>query len=110
MKKYFPSLLNHKNLVFCENAGGSQIPKQVFNKLNYFLENNYVQPGSNNLLSNNLSRDLEEINYITNTILNNKKGKIIYGNSCSQLSLNLANSLKNSFKGNSSNNLIITEI
>ena len=109
MKKYFPSLLNHKNLIFCENAGGSQIPQQVFNKLNHFLKNNYVQPGSNNILSNNLSRDLREINYITNTILNNKKGKILYGNSCSQLSLNLANSLKNSFKGNPNNNLIITD-
>jgi selenocysteine lyase/cysteine desulfurase len=85
MKKFFPSLLNNKNFIFCENAGGSQIPNQVTKQVNKFLENYYIQPGSNNLLSNNLTNDLKEINDITNIILNNKKGKIIYGNSCSQL-------------------------
>jgi selenocysteine lyase/cysteine desulfurase len=109
MKKFFPSLLNNKNFIFCENAGGSQIPNQVTKQVNKFLENYYIQPGSNNLLSNNLTNDLKEINDITNIILNNKKGKIIYGNSCSQLSFNLANGLKENLCDKNENNLIITD-
>ena len=108
MKKYFPSLLNNKNLIFCENAGGTQIPNQVIIQLNKFLENYYVQPGYNNLLSKNLSDNLKEVNNITDIILNNKNGKIIYGNSCSQLSLNLANGLKEYLCDEKENNLIIT--
>ena len=46
MKKFFPSLLNNKNFIFCENAGGSQIPNQVTKQVNKFLENYYIQPGS----------------------------------------------------------------
>tara|TARA_Y100000389_G_scaffold178683_1_gene192050 strand:+ start:2017 stop:3840 length:1824 start_codon:yes stop_codon:yes gene_type:complete len=110
MKQYFPSLTNNKEFIFCENAGGSQIPKHVINRLKFFLENYYLQPGNNNILSNNLSRNLEEINNITDIILNNKKGKIIYGNSCSQLSVNLANSLIPILCENKEANLIITDL
>lgn len=110
MKQYFPSLINNKEFIFCENAGGSQIPKHVINRLKFFLENYYLQPGNNNILSNNLSRNLEEINNITDIILNNKKGKIIYGNSCSQLSVNLANSLIPILCENKEANLIITDL
>lgn len=110
MKQYFPSLSNNKEFIFCENAGGSQIPKHVINRLKFFLENYYLQPGNNNILSNNLSRNLEEINNITDIILNNKKGKIIYGNSCSQLSVNLANSLIPIICENKEANLIITDL
>ena len=110
MKQYFPSLSNNKEFIFCENAGGSQIPKHVINRLKFFLENYYLQPGNNNILSNNLSRNLEEINNITDIILNNKKGKIIYGNSCSQLSVNLANSLIPILCENKEANLIITDL
>ena len=52
MKQYFPSLSNNKEFIFCENAGGSQIPKHVINRLKFFLENYYLQPGNNNILSN----------------------------------------------------------
>ena len=110
MKQYFPSLSNNKEFIFCENAGGSQIPKHVINRLKFFLENYYLQPGNNNILSNNLSSNLEEINNITDIILNNKKGKIIYGNSCSQLSVNLANSLIPILCENKEANLIITDL
>lgn len=110
MKQYFPSLTNNKEFIFCENAGGSQIPKHVINRLKFFLENYYLQPGNNNILSNNLSSNLEEINNITDIILNNKKGKIIYGNSCSQLSVNLANSLIPILCENKEANLIITDL
>ena len=34
--------------IFCDNAGGSQIPKQVINSINKFIEESYVQPYANN--------------------------------------------------------------
>ena len=90
MRKYFPALMKYKNYIFCDNAGGSQVPKQVYNAFTEFLTNNYVQPYGNNILSQKITKSLEEIHYITNTILNNQKGQIAYGSSCSQLVYNLA--------------------
>ena len=98
MKKFFPALNKYKNLIFCENAGGSQIPEQVLNSVSNFIENYYVQPGANNYLSKKHSKNLNEINNITNTILNNVNGNIIYGNSCSQLMYNLSHSLEEYLK------------
>ena len=31
MKKFFPALNKNKNLIFADNAGGSQVPEQVLN-------------------------------------------------------------------------------
>ena len=33
MKKFFPALNKYKNLIFADNAGGSQIPEQVLNSV-----------------------------------------------------------------------------
>ncbi len=107
MQKYFPALVKYKNFIFCENAGGSQVPVQVCKKINNFIESNYIQPGVNNLLSKKLTNDLNEINNITNTILNNKNGNIIYGSSTSQLVYNLANGLENYLINNKENEIIL---
>ena len=50
-KNYFTALKKYNKLIFCDNAGGSQIPNQVINKTKKFLIDNYVQPNSNNILS-----------------------------------------------------------
>jgi len=107
MFKKFPSLLKN-NFIFCDNAGGSQIPEQVINRVTTFLTNNYVQPGANNILSKKLNNDLKEINNIINILLNNKSGEIIYGNSCSQLVYNLANSMEDYLK-NSKGEIILSD-
>ena len=107
MFKQFPSLMKN-NFIFCDNAGGSQIPEQVINRLNTFLTTNYVQPGANNILSKKLNNDLKEIYNITNILLNNKSGEIIYGNSCSQLVYNLANSMEDYLK-NSKGEIILSD-
>ena len=98
MKKFFPSLNKYKNSIFCDNAGGSQVPEQVLKRLNDFIVKKYVQPGGNNIFSKELSKDLLEINNVTNIFFNNVRGNIVYGNSCSQLVYNLANSLENIFE------------
>ena len=89
----FPSLLNYPDLIFCDNAGGTQLPKQVISRVNNLLENNYVQPFYNNVLSNRLKADLNDIRETTEIILNIKHGNIVYGNSATQLVYTLVNSL-----------------
>lgn len=89
----FPSLLKYPDLTFCDNAGGTQLPKQVISRVNNLLENNYVQPFYNNVLSNKLKDDLNDIRETTEIILNIKQGNIVYGNSATQLVYTLANSL-----------------
>ena len=109
MRKYFPALLNYKNYIFCDNAGGSQVPKQVYNAFTEFLTNNYVQPYGNNILSQKITKSLEEIHYITNTILNNQKGQIAYGSSCSQLVYNLAHAMGDELIAEKNNEIILTD-
>ena len=108
MKKFFPSLIKYKKTIFADNAGGSQIPYHVINNLNKFIINNYVQPVGNNNLSHLANKSLINVKNITNVLLNNKKGEIIYGNSCSQLSYNLANSIENYLK-NKQGEIILTD-
>lgn len=100
MKKFFPSLHRYKNMIFADNAGGSQVPEHVYNSLTSFIVNNYVQPGASNFLSKKITNKLEDINNITNIFFNNKNGKIIYGGSCTQLVYNLSQSMENYLKTN----------
>ena len=39
-KNYFPAIKKYNKIIFCDNAGGSQIPYQVLNKTSNFLINN----------------------------------------------------------------------
>ena len=100
MKKFFPALNKNKNLIFADNAGGSQIPIQVLNSLNNCLMNSYIQPIGNSIISKNLINNLDNINDFVNILYNNKYGKIIYGGSCSQLVYNLSHSMENYLKMN----------
>ena len=105
MMNSFPALLNYPDLIFCDNAGGTQLPRQVILRVNNLLKNNYVQPFYNNVLSNRLKAELNEITEITKIILNIKDGNIVYGNSATQLVYTLANSLTI----NNNDKVIVTE-
>lgn len=98
MKRFFPSLTKYSNYIFCNNAGGSQIPQQVLNHNSNFLINNYVQPSGNDILSKSHSNEIVKAKNIVDIIFNNKYGHIIYGGSCTQLIYNLANSMENYLK------------
>ncbi len=108
MKKFFPSLIS-SNKIFCDNAGGTQVPYQVINKCTNFLKYNYLQPGITNKLSSNLLKDIQEIYKTTSIILNNKNGKIFFSSSCSQLAYNLANSLEDHINQNNNNEIILND-
>lgn len=92
LRKHFPAIKKYNKFIFCDNAGGSQLPKHVIKNLDKFLVNNYVQPNSNNFLSKKITNDFTKVKNITDIILNNKKGDVVFGSSGSQLFYNLANS------------------
>lgn len=102
MYKFFPALLAPNSeilsrLIYCDNAGGSQVPQQVLNRVTKMITNYYVQPYSNNNISRELTREMEEVDKTTSIILNNKSGHIVYGTSTSQIVYNLVNSMKKNF-------------
>ena len=98
MKKFFPSLKKYPNHIFCNNAGGSQIPEHILNHNYNFLINNYVQPSGKDILSKSHINEIDNAKKIVNIIFNNNKGHIVYGGSCTQLIYNLANSMENYLK------------
>jgi selenocysteine lyase/cysteine desulfurase len=108
MKRFFPSLTRY-NYIFCENAGGTQVPYQVINRCSNFLKTNYLQRGFTNVLSTKLSHDIDEIYKTTNIILNNREGKLFFGSSTSQLCYNLANSLENYILENKNSEIILND-
>ena len=102
MYKFFPALLSPNSeilsrFIYCDNAGGSQVPQQVLNRVTKMITNYYVQPYSNNNISRELTREIEEVDKTTSIILNNKSGHIVYGTSTSQIVYNLVNSMKKNF-------------
>jgi len=107
MQKYFPSLVKYKKYTFCDNAGGSQVPIQVIKQVQKYIKDCYVQPYSYNNLSQIATNRLNLINNITNTILNNKTGKIVYNSSASQSMYMLANSFYD-ILNKPNNNIILT--
>ena len=109
MKKYFPSLKRYNNFIFCDNAGGSQVPKYVINSTKNFLVNNYVQPYSNNIISKKMTKNLDEIKFVTDKILNNKSGHIIYGSSTTQLMYNFANALDSTTLLSNRQEIVLTD-
>ena len=98
MKKFFPSIQKYNNIIFLDNAAGSQVPKQLLKYFNNNIIINYVQPGYNNFLSKKLDDEINNsFKFINLLINNNNNGKIIIGPSTSQIIYNLSNSLKNNF-------------
>ena len=98
MNKFFPALIKNHKSIFCDNAGGSQIPRQVITKVNKFIEESYVQPYANNKFSKIVTDNIKQLNLIINNIFNNKHGTISYGSSCSQLTYNFSKSIENYLK------------
>ena len=97
IRKYFPSIVNNENKVFCENAGGTQIPYKVMNKMkeyiecyNFEIDGTFDEAFCANILSQNA------LNFV-NLLLGNKNGKLEFGSSTTQLAFNLSSSLPLSF-------------
>ena len=107
MYKYFTNLNKTKKYIFCDNAGGTQLPEQVINTVNNFITNTYVQPFYDNIFSQKVNNYMIKIEEVVRKIFNYDSGKIIFGNSASQLSYTLSNGLKNKIKN--TDNIILAE-
>ena len=88
-RSFFPSI---DKSIFFENSGGTQPPIQVIESLNKFIKNSYLQPGGYSTKSISVTEMLNESQNFLNMLINNKKGKIVLGNSASQICLNVSNS------------------
>ena len=90
MQNFFPQL---KNRIYFENSGGTQIPTQVSNNVIDFIQNNYVQPGGFTKKSRKTAEIVTKSRDFVNKLINNKKGKIMFSSSATQIALNVSTSL-----------------
>ena len=94
-REFFPSL--QSDWIYFENAGGSQIPHFVYEKINHYYKNNYVQLGAGYEMSNSSDAIMKKCKEFVNFFINNTddSGLAIMGPSTSQLIFNLADSFHN---------------
>ena len=93
IRNYFPSIMKNDNKIFCENAGGTQIPYQVINKMTEHIENYNVQIDGTFEDAFCANIQAQKARNFVNLMINNKKGKIEFGSSTTQLALNLSRCL-----------------
>lgn len=84
IREQFPALASET--VFLENAGGSQMPGVVADRIHDYMLNTYVQLDAGYDLSRQATRVVEEAHSFVNLLMNgNRSGKVILGPSCSVL-------------------------
>lgn len=91
MNNFFPNL---EGRIYLENAGGTQVPINVINKVNTFLKKNYVQPYGYSKQSNTVTEMIEESKDFVSKLFNNIDNEIIFSTSATQIALNVSNSLQ----------------
>ncbi len=94
---HFPALKN--NLAFFDNAGGSQVAKQVGDKTIDYLYNSNVQLGASYKLSQIAEKRVVESQEVWAQAINaNNKNEIVFGSSTTALLQNLSRSMVQQFK------------
>ncbi|MBU0755843.1 MAG: cysteine desulfurase-like protein [Planctomycetes bacterium] len=84
IRRRFPAL--ESDMVFFENAGGSQVPKVVADRMHDYLLNTYVQLDAGYALSDQSTRTVEEAHTFINLLMNGSEtGKVVFGASTSVL-------------------------
>lgn len=85
----FPAL--KKEMVFLENAGGSQVPEFVIQKIDDYFRNQFVQPGADYEVSRQATTTINQARRFLEVFFNvQDQGKIIMGPSTSALCAMLA--------------------
>lgn len=85
----FPAL--ESGIVFLENAGGSQVPAVVVERMAAYMVASYVQLGAGYPRSEEATRTVEAAHAFVSDFVNAGRGRVILGPSSSQLCLMLAN-------------------
>jgi selenocysteine lyase/cysteine desulfurase len=91
--KYFDALQTNSTHVYCNNAGGSQIPLQVIDHMVHYLHESHVQLDCVNKIGYEARTKCEEAKSFVDMLFNNKVGKIEFGHSTTQLATNLSYAL-----------------
>lgn len=89
IRAQFPALAG--DTVFLENAGGSQVPKVVADRIYDYLVSTYVQLGASYPLSQEATRIVDEAHDFVRLMMNGREGEVILGPSTSALLQMLGN-------------------
>ncbi|MFH1842263.1 MAG: aminotransferase class V-fold PLP-dependent enzyme [bacterium] len=84
----FPAL--ESGIAFLENAGGSQVPRQVAEHMRQYLLESYVQIGAGYALSQQCTALVDEAHQFVQLLMNGRAGQVILGSSTSALLAMLA--------------------
>lgn len=87
----FPALAG--DLAFLENAGGSQVPAVVADRIRDYMVSSYVQLGAGYALSQKATRTVDEAHDVVRLLFNGSDGEVILGPSTSALIQMLATSI-----------------
>jgi cysteine desulfurase family protein (TIGR01976 family) len=96
VRAQFPALAG--DTVFLENAGGSQVPGFVADRMHRYLTQSYVQLGAGYPLSRQCTATVDDAHTFARTFVNAGEGHAILGPSSTALLNNLADSYGNILK------------
>ena len=96
----FPAFKDNlsKDWIFCENAGGSYVPKNVIERLNSFMTSTKVQPYAEYSMSKLAGNQMDEAIELFSKMINANKKEILIGGSTSINLYVLANALKSTIQ------------
>jgi cysteine desulfurase family protein (TIGR01976 family) len=90
IRNAFPALAG--DTVFLENAGGSQVPAAVVDRVRDYMTGSYVQLGAGYPLSEEATRVVDDAHDLVRLLMNGADGEVVLGPSTSQLLRTLAGS------------------
>jgi cysteine desulfurase family protein (TIGR01976 family) len=83
IREAFPALAS--STVFLENAGGSQVPRVVAERIRNYLLNSYVQLDAGYELSQICTRVVDQAHRFASRLMNGSRGHVILGSSTTSL-------------------------
>jgi cysteine desulfurase family protein (TIGR01976 family) len=83
IRNRFPALAT--GTVFLENAGGSQVPREVADRIRSYLLESYVQVGAGHELSRRATEVVHQAHDMVRTLMGGEGGEVILGPSTSAL-------------------------
>ena len=83
IRSAFPALAG--DTVFLENAGGSQVPAVVADRIRDYMVSSYVQLGAGYPLADRATRLVDEAHDLVRLLVNGSDGEVILGPSTSAL-------------------------
>lgn len=83
VREQFPAL--RQELIYLENAGGSQVPRCVADRMHDYLTRTYVQLGAGYPLSDNCTQTVDDAHALARTLFNADDGEVVFGPSSTVL-------------------------